>query len=463
MSRHTVSVIIPFHSQDLEFLKEAVNSIEVENGALIIIVDDASPTSPRLSDFTQQKNNSILIHKLSENVGPGHARSIGLSFAQTPYISFLDADDAYQPGYLDYAVTLLYERSEIGIVCFPAEYVDLNGQPLEVKAISTEGYYQAADLVANRFLLQSSVGRESVMRSVIFSNRLRGEDHEYFYRLSQSGQLILHSHGARIYHRCGGTQSITRSNVRKDLEDRRNVMLDLWCHEDSGRHYLNKLFGERAIGLILLAICEGHSNLLEEIIEILKSHIEKHHNFELPTIYGRTEIEGKANFFAAKQFGRKLKPCLDKKASSQCFARFIMFCNDHLRPLYYEGISMFFNNLGHVDVVNDAKEILFSCAARIEIHRFHTKNSLALVLQAREVESKFQVWTTSNDDLPVDLLNSSTFINVVFNNKVLKIKTGLLMGSCIARSLMLSEFTRGGDPISTKSTFGGWRIYDECS
>src|SRR5437588_11830795 len=80
---------------DATFLREAVSSVIAQRHPAneVIVVDDGSDVSPAplLAEFPQV----ILLRQ--SNGGLASARNLGLHFAHSRYITFLDADDRFQP------------------------------------------------------------------------------------------------------------------------------------------------------------------------------------------------------------------------------------------------------------------------------------------------------------------------------------------------------------------------------
>ncbi len=106
-----VSVIIPIYNA-YDYLRPALDSViyqtlrEIE----IICIDDGS-TDCSLEILKEYQKSDDRIRIVTEaNAGPGLARNNGLGRARGEYIAFLDADDFYEPGFLE----LLYERAKDG-------------------------------------------------------------------------------------------------------------------------------------------------------------------------------------------------------------------------------------------------------------------------------------------------------------------------------------------------------------
>lgn len=99
-----VSVIVPVYNAE-KYLAQCMDSIvrqtlrEIE----IICVDDGSADgSPKiLEEYARQDDRIRLVSQ--ENAGAGAARNRGLSEAKGEYLSFLDADDFFEPDMLERA------------------------------------------------------------------------------------------------------------------------------------------------------------------------------------------------------------------------------------------------------------------------------------------------------------------------------------------------------------------------
>lgn len=73
-------------------------TIGIENIEIIFIVD-ASPddTFARLKDYEEQYPDTMLLINSEEKLGPGGARSLGITYSSGEYIAFLDQDDWVEP------------------------------------------------------------------------------------------------------------------------------------------------------------------------------------------------------------------------------------------------------------------------------------------------------------------------------------------------------------------------------
>ena len=131
-----VTVIIPCYN-DGKFIIEAVNSIlnQTLKAEKIIIIDDGSDAETKNILKKINSNNVEIIYQ--ENLGVCKARNKGINLATTDYILTLDADDYFEPTFIEKAFEVLNFNSNIGIVgCF---YRALNNNVIENEIIKPLG------------------------------------------------------------------------------------------------------------------------------------------------------------------------------------------------------------------------------------------------------------------------------------------------------------------------------------
>jgi glycosyltransferase involved in cell wall biosynthesis len=119
--RPLTSVLMPVYRAE-DTVREAVESVlaqTVENLELLV-VDDGSPRpvsealagldDPRLRVFRRRRNGG----------GPSAARNLALEHARAPLVSQLDADDAWEPDYLEHVLPR-FDDPGVGLVYANAE------------------------------------------------------------------------------------------------------------------------------------------------------------------------------------------------------------------------------------------------------------------------------------------------------------------------------------------------------
>ncbi len=110
-AKPSISVVIPLYNK-APYVRRTLESItnQTLRDFEVIVVDDGSTDEgPRIvSEYPNTRFRLIT----QTNAGPGSARNRGIREAQSEYIAFLDADDEWEPGYLETSVRLLSAHPE---------------------------------------------------------------------------------------------------------------------------------------------------------------------------------------------------------------------------------------------------------------------------------------------------------------------------------------------------------------
>jgi glycosyltransferase involved in cell wall biosynthesis len=95
-----ITVIIPLYNKERQ-ISRAICSVQrqtFKDWRLIVVDDGSTDDGPRI--VREIKDSRIeLVHQ--DNAGPGAARNAGIRITQTPFVSFLDADDEWHPEFLE--------------------------------------------------------------------------------------------------------------------------------------------------------------------------------------------------------------------------------------------------------------------------------------------------------------------------------------------------------------------------
>lgn len=112
-----VSVIIAAYNSE-KYIRQCIDSIlsqTLQNFELIIVNDGSKDNTHSILEEYQAKDNRITVIE-QENLGAGVARNKGLEKASGEYLSFLDADDFFEPSMLEECTSILvHEKSDIAI------------------------------------------------------------------------------------------------------------------------------------------------------------------------------------------------------------------------------------------------------------------------------------------------------------------------------------------------------------
>ena len=184
--RELVSVIIPFYNDDL-YVEKAVKSIQSQTykNIEIIIIDDGSNQKAKtvLEQFNQE-NTQILTQK---NSGPSAARNKGIRKAKGDYILTLDADDFFEPTFVEKAILILINNPKIGMVTCWSKNFNSKGITSRLKPL---GDKVTSYFLNEPFLLASLLFRKQCWLDVDGYDELMREgyeDWEYNISISKKG------------------------------------------------------------------------------------------------------------------------------------------------------------------------------------------------------------------------------------------------------------------------------------
>ena len=108
---NTVSVIIPIYNAE-RFIAKALDSVLQQSykDIEIILVDDCSSdrTEEVVNGYVEQYPQ-IIYQRLNKNQGAAVARNTALGLAKGRFVAFLDCDDVWCEGKLEFQLTFMNE------------------------------------------------------------------------------------------------------------------------------------------------------------------------------------------------------------------------------------------------------------------------------------------------------------------------------------------------------------------
>ena len=114
------SFIIPHHNTPHD-LSICLRSIPERDDIQVIIVDDNSDDGKKPD--IQHSNTSIIYVDKQHSKGAGHARNVGLKYAEGEWLLFADADDCYVDGFIS-IIDNFSGLSNIDVLYYGFHYVD---------------------------------------------------------------------------------------------------------------------------------------------------------------------------------------------------------------------------------------------------------------------------------------------------------------------------------------------------
>lgn len=141
MIKDLVSIITPCYN-GAKYIAETIDSVisQTYSDWEMIIVDDGSKDNSADIAKDYEQKDSRIHYIFQENAGSAAARNNGIRKADGQYIALLDADDLWNPDFLEKQITCLKENN---VVCVSCSYrrIDENSneilRPTKVKKIIT--------------------------------------------------------------------------------------------------------------------------------------------------------------------------------------------------------------------------------------------------------------------------------------------------------------------------------------
>ena len=148
MNPYKLSVIMCIYNTPEEYLEKAIKSVieQTEYNIEIILVNDGSNENIReiCQKYKEQDKRIKLINQ--KNQGESVARNVGIQYATTNYITFIDSDDYFENDMckqvLEYMEKIEYDFDVIIFDC----YVDINGKKIKNKFYTKNGRLNKDDI-----------------------------------------------------------------------------------------------------------------------------------------------------------------------------------------------------------------------------------------------------------------------------------------------------------------------------
>ena len=198
-----VTVVIPVYQA--RYLAECLASVfrQTRRPARVVVVDDGCPDQDALRQALAPYARIDLLRQ--ENRGAGAARNVGVRATDTELIAFLDADDVWEPQFLEAQVPLLH--ADVDAVYSNARLIGegpLRGR-LFMDTAPSEGPVDLEALLAQRCTVLTSsvvVRRKALLDAGLFDEDLRrGQDYDMWIRLAAAGARFSYTRDVLVQRR----------------------------------------------------------------------------------------------------------------------------------------------------------------------------------------------------------------------------------------------------------------------
>lgn len=199
------SVVIPLYnkSYSIEQCIDSVISQTYKNFEIIIVNDGSTDDSLRKVEslYSEEINDKKITIIDIPNQGASKARNIGVSFAKSKYICFLDADDEWYPDFLIDMKYLIDNYSAANLYCLQHETQVNNALTLKNPCYYKSGYHG----YINNFYRASIIGsiansskvcikKDALLNIGCFpENHKSGEDLYVWMELSREGKVAFYN------------------------------------------------------------------------------------------------------------------------------------------------------------------------------------------------------------------------------------------------------------------------------
>lgn len=254
-----ISVIVPVYNK-APFLRRCLDSIvnQTDKSAQVIIIDDGSTDgSSKICD--EYKKYGFEIHH-TKNHGVSEARNLGIKYAKGDYITFMDADDSYEPEAFD-VMTRIAVKNVNNIVQF-GHYRHLIGRSEPVVRNWGKGTYHYMQVKRNWVGVWSKMYKAEFVKPIKFIKGMQfGEDEMFNIECLLKNGNLYQAPQNLMHHYFDDTESLCRKdNLPNDkleglisaLEKKKRTLSDpeqiAWLDKIIERHYNSQTFKNRNCG-----------------------------------------------------------------------------------------------------------------------------------------------------------------------------------------------------------------------
>lgn len=138
---YKISVIIPVFNAEND-LNNAIDSVlnqtfGFENIEMVLVDDASTDNSKSIIKNYQKDYENIKLVELEENSGlPGKPRSLGIKYASSDYIIFLDSDDTYEKEAFEILYATITKTNSDFVIS--SHFINLDGERIKANLIQSE-------------------------------------------------------------------------------------------------------------------------------------------------------------------------------------------------------------------------------------------------------------------------------------------------------------------------------------
>ena len=211
-----ITVLICVHStnkQNDKFLSDALLSLRVQtykDFKTVILLDECwDRTKTMLETFRFDCDDFLVIEK-DKKEGLAYAKNYGLSFVDTEYVAFLDADDLYDSKKLERQVSFI-KQNDVDFLGTHAWNNSVDNRYIKTPSCFDVNSYNKHEEIVNKLLHENCLTHGSMLikmkalKELGYYNHVKGsEDWDLWRRAAQAGYKF-HQLPERLYVWCAGS------------------------------------------------------------------------------------------------------------------------------------------------------------------------------------------------------------------------------------------------------------------
>lgn len=151
MKTGLVSIITPCYNGE-KYISQTIDSVlaqTYENWEMIIINDGSKDHSDEIVRSYMEKDSRIIFLQ-QPNAGSAAARNNGIRSAKGQYIALLDADDLWEPEFLEEQIAFMKEKKAV-CVCCSYRCIDENSKEI-LKPVLSKQVITAKDMTVTNYI-----------------------------------------------------------------------------------------------------------------------------------------------------------------------------------------------------------------------------------------------------------------------------------------------------------------------
>jgi glycosyltransferase involved in cell wall biosynthesis len=336
-----LDIIIPYKNQ-AKYIVRCLSSITMQNlvsGCQVILIDDGSDEDQNIDGILKLYSNIVRIkyYKFKNSRGQSAARNIGLERGTSPYVIFLDADDALDsPFALNYLLAAITQKDENGI-----EKYDLINSLVSVQANKPDEPVNFTNTSYYGYL-QGKIYRRSYLRHIdLWFNELSsyGENLQFTVLASILTDNVGNiDKSTFIVPSNNGESQIPFKNSEKFVEYELLASYFKSLNNIISKLITNKDFlVSKEVAENIESNCGLNDELVDEIIEIKKDELYRN-----PKFYNYVRMEVINGFLACKRLDF-IYPTLEERNYITNFKEMVNTANVYLTDKFEEIFERAYN------------------------------------------------------------------------------------------------------------------------